>query len=413
MNTRPEILIKDFEYALPPDKIAAYPLPERDKSKLLIYKEGIITITSFEKLSENLPSTFSLLLNNTKVIEARILFQKDSGGIIEIFLLEPAGNLLDTTDALKIRGKTEWKCLIGGASKWKHGEVLKKEILLKENNLTLKANFLNKDEDAFIIEFSWEPAFYSFEEVIHDTGTIPLPPYIKRKPVDEDTVRYQTVFARNKGSVAAPTAALHFTQKIFDDLTQKGINWHYITLHVGAGTFKPVKTGSTADHKMHAEQFQVSLQTLKKLSLTTDIVAVGTTSLRTLESLYWIGIKVLKDLFTQEEYLSLGQWEAYDLQNENTSYSESISALVSFLEKRKADTLFCQTSLLIVPGYKFQSAKALITNFHQPQSTLLLLIAAFIGADWRKVYDYALENSFRFLSYGDSSLLWRKEVEEL
>jgi S-adenosylmethionine:tRNA ribosyltransferase-isomerase len=327
--------------------------------------------------------------------------------------LEPAGNLLDTTDALKIRGKTEWKCLIGGASKWKHGEVLKKEILLKENNLTLKANFLNKDEDAFIIEFSWEPAFYSFEEVIHDTGTIPLPPYIKRKLVDEDTVRYQTVFARNKGSVAAPTAALHFTQKIFDDLTQKGINWHYITLHVGAGTFKPVKTGSTADHKMHAEQFQVSLETLKKISLTTDIVAVGTTSLRTLESLYWIGIKVLKDPFTQEEYLSLGQWESYDLQNENTSYSESISALVSFLEKRKADTLFCQTSLLIVPGYKFQSAKALITNFHQPQSTLLLLSAAFIGADWRKVYDYALENSFRFLSYGDSSLLWRKEVEEL
>jgi S-adenosylmethionine:tRNA ribosyltransferase-isomerase len=310
--------------------------------------------------------------------------------------------------ALSSQEKTRWNCLIGGASKWKHGDILKKEINIQENKLILEAKYIEKKEDYFIIEFSWYPSFH-FAEVLHAAGLIPLPPYIKRIPVKEDLERYQTIFAKCEGSVAAPTAALHFTDEVFEELRARNISANYVTLHVGAGTFKPVKTETIAEHSMHAEQFEVSIHTLKNLVKSKEIVAVGTTSLRTLESLYWVGIKIANGLLKENDEIKLGQWEAYDLENKSLNYSESLEAIVDFLEEKKSNTLLCQTSLIIIPGYKFYSAKALITNFHQPKSTLLLLVAAFIGDDWKKVYEYALKNDFRFLSYGDSSLLWRKD----
>jgi S-adenosylmethionine:tRNA ribosyltransferase-isomerase len=408
MKTDPEdIYMDEFAYDLPTHQIAEFPLEERHASRLLLYDNGKIEEGVFKNLARHLPSDAALFLNNTRVIEARIFFQKPTGGVIEIFCLEPFGSFGTTEEAMLATGETQWVCLIGGASKWKPGQVLHKEITVGPNKLILTASYVQKEKEAFLIKFSW-PSEFHFAEVLHAAGAIPLPPYIKRKATDADTERYQTIFARHQGSVAAPTAALHFTNEVFEQLSTKGIHPHYLTLHVGAGTFKPVKSETIAGHQMHAEQFQVSTHTLRKLEEANNIVAVGTTSLRTLESLYWIGIKILNGLNNPREKFVLEQWEAYELANENISYSESITAILDFLQKEKMDALFCQTSLLIVPGYKFKSAQGLITNFHQPQSTLLLLVAAFIGDDWKKVYQYALENNFRFLSYGDSSLLWRK-----
>ena len=404
----PEIYIKDFQYPLPVDRIAAYPLAERDQSKMLIYQNGEIRSNFFKNLADYLPENASLVLNNTRVIEARILFKKASGGTIEIFCLEPADNLIHTADVLQAEGKVLWNCLIGGASKWKHGEVLQKQITIEPNKLILRARYVEKNVDSFIIEFTWEPATYHFFEVLHAAGNIPLPPYIKREPVEIDAERYQTIFARIQGSVAAPTAALHFTKTVFDGLKNKNISTDFITLHVGAGTFKPVKTETVSAHQMHSEEFQVSITTLKNLVESKEIIAVGTTSLRALESLYWIGVKIKRGMIGEDGNITLEQWEAYELGDEKISYSESIDSIIVFLKRMGVDVLLCQTSLLIIPGYNFHSAKALITNFHQSQSTLLLLVAAFIGEDWKMVYDYALKNDFRFLSYGDSSLLWKK-----
>jgi S-adenosylmethionine:tRNA ribosyltransferase-isomerase len=402
-----EIFIRDFDYNLPHEKIAEHPLEKRDESKLLIYRDENISEDKFTNLGTYLSTNSSLVLNNTRVIEARIMFQKRTGGIVEIFCLEPADNKAHAI-ALTNQEKIRWNCLIGGASKWKHGDILKKELIIEGTNVILSAKYIDKKEDYFIIEFSWEPSFH-FAEILHAAGLIPLPPYIKRIPTKEDWERYQTVFAKNEGSVAAPTAALHFTDEVFKALSEKNISTNYITLHVGAGTFKPVKTETIAEHSMHAEQFEVSIETLKNLVKSKEIVAVGTTSLRTLESLYWIGIKIINGLIKDTNEIILEQWEPYKLENKNLSYQESLRAIIEFLLQKKSSNLFCQTSLIIVPGYKFYSAKALITNFHQPRSTLLLLVAAFIGKDWKKVYDYALKNDFRFLSYGDSSLLWRKD----
>ena len=408
MKKTSEIFIKEFDYNLPEDRIAFYPLAERDKSKLLVYQAGKITSTTFDLLSDYLPDSSTLVLNNTRVIEARILFQKQTGGVIEIFCLEPKEPFVNINEELSKTGSIQWKCFIGGASKWKPGEVLQKQILVKDKNFSLSARFIEKNIDSFTIEFFWSPPDYLFIEVMHAAGDMPLPPYIKRKPVEIDAERYQTIFAQTQGSVAAPTAALHFTPNVFGSLKRKNISSLYITLHVGAGTFKPVKTETIAEHQMHAERFQVSLKTLEELTTNIEYIAVGTTSLRTLESLYWIGIKIIKDLFVPGEELNLGQWEAYELKNENISFAESLNAIISLLKTEDKDEVFCQTSLLIMPGYKFYSARGLITNFHQPKSTLLLLVASFIGESWKEVYDYALKNDYRFLSYGDSSLLWRE-----
>jgi S-adenosylmethionine:tRNA ribosyltransferase-isomerase len=404
MNPNPQsIRIDEFDYPLPAERIADNPLEARDQSRLLVYKDGFINDDQIKNLYNHLNSNDNLILNNTRVIEARIHFKKDTGGTIEIFCLEPE-SFKDPQLAMAQKKQVLWNCMIGGASKWKPGQILKKEISINSRNLILSARYLSKKEDSFLIEFSWS-ADESFAEVLHAAGAIPLPPYIKRQPEESDAERYQTIFAQYAGSVAAPTAALHFTERVFRDLAKKGLTENYITLHVGAGTFKPVKTPTIGEHQMHAESFSISIQTLQALGHATEIIAVGTTSLRTLESIHWLGVKILTQEIKPELYLD--QWEAYEL-DQRITYRESIQALINYCHQTGASGLFCRTSLIIVPGYTFRSAKALITNFHQPKSTLLLLVAAFIGADWKKVYDHALKHKYRFLSYGDSSLLWRR-----
>jgi len=399
-----DLSIYDFTYHLPDEKIASFPLQERDASKLLIYKEGKISEDIYRNIDAHLPSESLLVFNNSKVIEARLLFQKSTGGVIEIFCLEPDSRYNDITTAMLQQGTVYWKCLIGGASKWKHGQVLEKNIIAGKNIITLSAKYLEKTADSFLVELSWKPDHLSFAELLHFAGAIPLPPYIKRKPDKSDTERYQTIYAKQNGSVAAPTAGLHFSPTVFEKLKENGIDHTYLTLHVGAGTFKPVKSEKMADHEMHAEFIDVSKETIQQLINNTDkIIAVGTTSLRTLESLYWLGVKSIENLVSS--HLVVNQWEPYETES-NLSAKGALLALLSWMQKNKTDRLFSKTQIIIAPGYKPKLAKALITNFHQPQSTLLLLVAALIGDEWRKVYDYALQHNFRFLSYGDGCLLW-------
>ena len=402
-----EILIKDFTYEIPETTIAEFPLEQRDQSRLLVYKTSKFENHYFNEISNLLPAYSTLILNNTRVIEARILFQKSTGGVIEIFCLEPY--LQSIEEAIQRKVFAQWECMIGGASKWKAGQVLTKQIFVENKKTILSARYVEKQEENFIIEFSWEPNEFSFLQIIHAAGAIPLPPYIKRAPEKLDEERYQTVFAKEEGSVAAPTAALHFSDKVFEDLKKKNIDIEFITLHVGAGTFKPVKSESIADHTMHSEPFTVSQKLIQSLINAKTIIAVGTTSLRTLESLYWIGLKLIHE--PKEDFI-LEQWEAYELEEKypDEEHKNVLTDLLEWMKKKKIIELHCRTSLIIVPGYKFKIPSALITNFHQPQSTLLLLVAAFIGPDWKKVYQHALENNYRFLSYGDSSLLWRSQL---
>jgi S-adenosylmethionine:tRNA ribosyltransferase-isomerase len=396
-----KILIEQFTYLLPSDRIAHHPLPERDSSKLLVYESGEITNDYFFHLPNHLNQNDLLVLNNTKVIEARILFQKSSGGVIEIFCLEPFEQSMEM--ALQQQGSSKWKCLVGGASKWKNGQVLMKQLNIDGKAATLDATYDSKAEDGFIIQFKWEPQDLHFVQIVHAAGAIPLPPYIKRSAEDIDAERYQTIFGKYEGSVAAPTAALHFTERVFNELHTKSISKEFITLNVGAGTFKPVKTISIADHQMHGEDFTITQNVLKKILTAERVIAVGTTSLRTIESIYWLGVKFLRGLLDD---WTLNQWEVYEL-DDSIPYEESLSAIIQWMKEQKVNELHCRTSLLIVPGYKFKIPAGLITNFHQPQSTLLLLVAAFVGEDWKKIYQHAMKNDYRFLSYGDSSLLWR------
>lgn len=409
MTDPKKISILDYTYDLPADRIALHPLAERDASKLLVYKNGAISEDVYKNIADHLPGDSFLVFNNTKVIKARIRFQKSSGGIIEIFLLEPFQ--ADYTSTLSATKKTTWKCLIGGVSKWKES-VLSLGfgvvgLPAGQAGFDLKAVLLEKLSDAYVVEFNWN-ADISFAEVLEQAGDIPLPPYIKRKTEGDDTNRYQTIYAADEGSVAAPTAGLHFTKEIFDSLAEKNIQTGFVTLHVGAGTFKPVKASTMQDHEMHAEWIDVSADMIKKLATEIDktIVAVGTTSLRTLESLYWMGIKAM--LQPTIPQLSINQWEVYEapLANSNISAKESLTALAIWLKANKQERLFTHSQILIAPGYQFKIVKAIVTNFHQPQSTLLLLVAAATGDDWKTLYKYALENDFRFLSYGDGSLLF-------
>lgn len=403
------LFIKDYDYNLPHERIAEFPLKERDQSKLLIYKNGEIRDDHFFNLHNHLPEESTLILNNTRVIEARLLFKKSTGGVIELFCLEPFQKTIE--QSLAATEKVQWQCLIGGASKWKSGQLLHKEVFINHQPVQVTAKYISKQADSFLIEFSWQPASLSFAEIIHVAGAVPLPPYIKRNATEEDKERYQTIFGKLEGSVAAPTAALHFTTNVFQKLSGKRIDTGYITLHVGAGTFKPVKTATVAEHQMHQEPFTVSADVLKKIIVSKRIVSVGTTSLRTLETIYWLGVKLLNNLIVDD--WNLQQWEAYELKKNYPAISvqQSLNALLNWLEKNQQTELHCQTSLMIVPGYPFKIASGLITNFHQPQSTLLLLVSAFIGEDWKKIYRHALDNGYRFLSYGDSSLLWRSPFE--
>ncbi len=399
--------IQNFTYHLPDEKIALHPLQQRDDSKLLIYKNGTIQQDVYKNIHEHLPQNSLLIFNNTKVIQARILFTKPTGGIIEIFCLEPYEAINDYASIMSKKEKVKWKCMIGGASKWKEGD-LEKQFAKGNGQWAIKVKLIEKLSDAYVVEFSWAPVELSFAEILEECGNIPLPPYIKRKPEAEDKERYQTIYAQYKGSVAAPTAGLHFTATIFSSLQTKNITTGFVTLHVGAGTFKPVKAAIMQEHEMHAEWIDVTIETIENLikNLSNNVVAVGTTSLRTMESLYWLGVKVL--LHPSLQQLQITQWEVYEKLsgNENITAQEALQALINWLQKNNLDKLFTQTQILIAPGYQFKIAKAIITNFHQPQSTLLLLVASAVGDDWRKIYDYALENDFRFLSYGDGSLLF-------
>jgi S-adenosylmethionine:tRNA ribosyltransferase-isomerase len=409
MNHPKEIAIADYTYSLPDTSIANYPLPERDNSKLLIYKEGKIKTDIFRNISKHLPEDSVLVFNNTKVVEARLLFQKETGGLIEIFCLEPHEQYADITTAMLQKEKVLWHCLVGGASKWKAGQVLQKEITASGQRSILEAKYHEKRSGSFIIELSWSPASLSFAEVLHHAGAIPLPPYIKRNAEEADKERYQTIYAATDGSVAAPTAGLHFTPTIFKALDNIHVVRDFVTLHVGAGTFKPVKTETMQEHDMHAEWIEVSKGLIETLlnDLEEPIIAIGTTSLRTIESLYWLGVKLSINDTQQSLYLS--QWEAYELAAKEISVALSLNTLLNWMKKNNTEKLIAKTQILIAPGYSFKIIKGLITNFHQPQSTLLLLVAALIGNDWRTVYNYALQNNFRFLSYGDGSLLWRKD----
>jgi S-adenosylmethionine:tRNA ribosyltransferase-isomerase len=394
------ISINDFTYHLPDDKIALHPLQQRDHSKLLIYKNGVIAADRYSNIHQYLPENSLLIFNNTKVIKARILFTKPTGGVIEIFLLEPYQ--ADYTTTLSATKNCKWKCFIGGVSKWKA-----EQLAISSGQWAVSVKMIEKLADAYVVEFNWDGNI-SFAAILEQAGNIPLPPYIKRKPDEEDNNRYQTIYAAHDGSVAAPTAGLHFTENVFKNLAAKNISKDFVTLHVGAGTFKPVKAATMQAHEMHAEWIEVSIAFIENLivDLSNTIVAVGTTSLRTIESLYWLGVKAL--LHPALPQLQITQWEVYDelSGNENITIGEALQALINWLQKNNLSQLFTQTQILIAPGYQFKIAKAIVTNFHQPQSTLLLLVAAAVGNDWRKIYDYALENDFRFLSYGDGSLLF-------
>jgi len=405
------ISILNYTYHLPDDRIAPHPLADRDASKLLVYRDGIISDQNFHQLADFLPANSLLFFNNTRVMEARIIFQKPSGGFIEVFCLEPHESLGTISKALHQKKSVLWKCLIGGASKWKKGMILEKKAESAESSLCLQAKLLEKKSDHFIIEFSWKPSEIDFVNVLHLIGAIPLPPYIKRKPSADDSERYQTIYADQQGSVAAPTAGLHFTDSLFSKLASKNIHPEFLTLHVGAGTFKPVKAERMEGHDMHPEYIDVSRSTIEKLvaSLDQPIFAVGTTSLRTLESLYWMGTKTLPNPAIDFDDVAVQQWDPYEQTSKEISASESINALLHWMSLRKMERILTKTKLLIAPGYPFRIIDGLITNFHQPQSTLLLLVSALIGDEWKKVYQYALENEFRFLSYGDGCLFFNNE----
>lgn len=405
-----QLQIKDFTYSLPENRIANYPLPDRDASKLLIYKDGTIKADVYRNIAGYLPEGALLILNDTRVVEARLLFQKPTGGSIEIFCLSPHSQYPDVTTAMMQKKKVWWNCIIGGASKWKHGAVLEKIINTANGDIILKALLTERLTDSFTIEMQWDPGDLSFAEILHLAGLIPLPPYIKRAAVVEDKERYQTIYAQHEGSVAAPTAGLHFTDTIFRSLSHKHIIHDFVTLHVGAGTFKPVKAERMEAHTMHAEFIDVQYDLIKKISdYAGRIFCVGTTSLRTVESIYWMGVKVKMNENIDPAELVINQWEVYEtLSAQAIPVKESLDALLRWMDCRHLRRLLSETQILIAPGYPFKIISGLVTNFHQPQSTLLLLVAALMGERWRDMYQYALDNDFRFLSYGDGCLLFKE-----
>lgn len=398
-----EILIKDYTYELPAEKIAQFPLKERDSSKLLIYNKGAISQDKFRNIAEIIPENSLLIFNDTKVINARLKFQNSAGKEIEVFTLEPAENT-ELVTALNIKGSVNWICLVGNLKAWKSG-ILTASKIFNGTECRLEAELLSKQADAFVIKLSWQPAEFTFAEVLEIFGQIPLPPYMKRDATPEDKATYQTVYSEDEGSVAAPTAGLHFTQGVMESLKKNNIKTRFVTLHVGAGTFKPVKTENISEHDMHSESIYIQLSLVEELAAnigTNNIIAVGTTSMRTIESLYWFGVQLLQGRHHGNE-LNISQWEPYE--NEPEDPRQAFEAIIVFMKQNNLKYIYGKTNIIIVPGYDFRIFSGIITNFHQPQSTLLLLIAAFIGSDWKVLYEYALNNDFRFLSYGDSSIL--------
>lgn len=398
-----EIKIEDFTYHLPEDRIAQFPKEDRDSSKLLVYENGALKEDVYKNIASYLTADSLIVFNQTKVVQVRLLFQKSTGAKIEIFCLEPDKRYADMQTAMTQKAEVYWQCLVGGANKWKNGEVL----FLQDTqlNITIQAHLIEKQEGIFIIKLSWDNPDISFAEVLHSVGKVPLPPYMHREMQETDKERYQTIYASEEGSVAAPTAGLHFTPFIFEQLSKNRIEKGFLTLHVGAGTFKQVKSERIGEHEMHAEWIEISVEFLQQLQQNLgSIIAVGTTSMRSLESLYWMGLKLYLKQEINWEGIAISQWDAYEM-NADIDATIAIETLIKWMRENNKSKLVTRTQIMIAPSYKPKIVGSLITNFHQPNSTLLLLIAALIGDDWRMMYDYALQNDFRFLSYGDGCLL--------
>ena len=422
MDTK-HIKISDYNYDLPDERIAKFPIAQRDHSKLLVYKHGEVSDDVFHHLPTYLPQGALMIFNNTKVIQARLHFRKETGALIEVFLMEPA----EPTDyelMFQTTGHCSWLCMIGNLKKWKEGS-LKRDFEIKGNKLTLSATMRRGDTlgseaqemvakgggTNYWVDFDWDNDKVSFAEILEAVGELPIPPYLNRKTEESDKTTYQTVYSKIKGSVAAPTAGLHFTDAVLKDLDAHGIDREEVTLHVGAGTFKPVKSLEIEGHQMHTEYIVVHRRSLEKLiKHECRVIAVGTTSVRTIESIYYMGVHLLKHPEANEEELHVNQWDPYELSEDGNLVDgitpmQAIQAIIDYLDRNGLEALHSSTQIIIAPGYQYKIVKMLVTNFHQPQSTLLLLVSAFLKGDWKKVYDYALSHDFRFLSYGDSSLL--------
>jgi len=400
-----EIRIEDYNYPLPDDRIAKYPLARRDSSRLLVYKNNHITDSVFGQLPDFIPDGTMMVFNNTRVIQARLHFVKETGARIEIFCLEPH-RPHDYMLSFQQTESCSWICLIGNLKKWKEG-VLKKEILINGQIITLTTSRLQSHGDAHIVEFAWDNDSYTFSELLEVIGELPIPPYLNRETEEQDKQTYQTVYSKIDGSVAAPTAGLHFTPDVFASLKEKGISLEEITLHVGAGTFRPVKSDIIKDHEMHAEFISVKREFIEKLlHHRGNLIAVGTTSVRTLESLYYLGELLEKEDNPQMQVL---QWQPYQPDSNAITVDKALQNILNYLDANGLKTLIADTRIIIAPGYRFKIVDGIVTNFHQPQSTLLLLVSAFLGGDkWKEVYSHALDSGYRFLSYGDSSLLLKE-----
>ena len=396
-----EIAIAEYDYPLPDERIAKYPLAQRDTSKLLLYKSGEVSEDTFSSLPTHIPQGSLMVFNNTKVIQARLRFRKETGATIEVFCLEPE-QPADYQLIFQQQGECVWQCLVGNSNRWKSG-TLSQLVRIGSDDVTLTVERVSSGA-VNSVRFTWNGGF-SFAELLEAAGELPIPPYLNRNTEEGDKKTYQTVYSKVKGSVAAPTAGLHFTSAVLEALATAGVDCEEVTLHVGAGTFKPVKSELIAEHEMHEEYIEVRLALLKKLiAAGGSAVAVGTTSVRTLESLYFLGEAVSDNPAISPEKLHVGQWTPYNRPHTLTTV-EALQALAAYLTANGIDTLHAHTQIMIAPGYTFRIVKAIVTNFHQPKSTLLLLVSAFLKGDWRKIYDYALAHGFRFLSYGDSSLL--------
>ncbi len=399
-----ETRIEEFDYPLTDERIAKFPLSKRDESKLLLYRNGEIGETIFKHITEYLPKDSLMVFNNTRVIQARLLFQKPTGAHIEVFCLEPA-EPHDYTLIFQQTERCRWTCLVGNLKKWKEGK-LSKTVSIQGETIILQAEKIESYGDSHLIEFTWNNAHYSFADLLDVVGVLPIPPYLRRETKKSDLQTYQTVYSKVKGSVAAPTAGLHFTPEVLADIDAHGIGREEVTLHVGAGTFKPVKSETIEGHEMHTEFISVRRSVIERIQKNLGkIIAVGTTSVRTLESLYYIGVELAKNPEATSEELVVRQWMPYEEGNNRLTPYDALQHVLDYLEKRGADKLVTATQIIIAPGYTFKVVHGIITNFHQPKSTLLLLISAFVKGNWKSIYSYALRHDFRFLSYGDSSLL--------
>ena len=403
MKDTKHIKISEFNYPLPDERIAKFPLSVRDESKLLVYRQGEVSEDRFTSLPDYLESGEMMVFNNTKVIQARLHFRKETGALIEVFCLEPI-EPNDYVLSFQQTQKCSWLCMVGNLKKWKEG-ALKREVEVKGRTITLTATRGECRGTSHWIDFEWNDNTLTFADVLEAVGELPIPPYLNRETQESDKQTYQTVYSKIKGSVAAPTAGLHFTERVLKALDDKGIDREELTLHVGAGTFKPVKSEEIEGHEMHTEYISVNRRTIEKLiAHGGKTIAVGTTSVRTLESLYYIGILIHQNPEANQEELHVKQWMPYEPHPALTPV-ESLQGILAYLDRHGMEALHTSTQIIIAPGYEYKIVKKIVTNFHQPQSTLLLLVSAFVKGDWKKIYDYALSHDFRFLSYGDSSLL--------